>query len=82
MPAPTPLVIATSSVQRLIKEEASYHKELVQQEQKVKALEEKISNGQGSEDGNDEYMLKQQVGNSTKHHTSPLQCTLEIDIDG
>lgn len=61
MPAPSPLVIATGAVLRLVKEENSYHKELVDQEKKVKDLEDKIASGQGSEDGNDEYMLKQQV---------------------
>ena len=62
MPAPSQLTIATSSVLRLLKEEISYHKELVDQEAKVKILEEKIKSGQSSEDGNDEFMLKQQVG--------------------
>ena len=61
MPAPSQLTIATSSVLRLLKEELSYHKELVDQEAKVKILEEKIKNGQSSEDGNDEFMLRQQV---------------------
>ncbi|KAJ6446032.1 tubulin binding cofactor A domain-containing protein [Purpureocillium lavendulum] len=62
MPAPSPLAIASSSVQRLLKEEASYHKELAQQEAQVKALEDKIKGAGGatSEDGNDEFMLKQQ----------------------
>ena len=61
MPAPSQLVIATSSVLRLLKEEVSYRKELVDQEAKVKVLEEKVKSGQASEDGNDEFMLKQQV---------------------
>ncbi len=61
MPAPSQLTIATSAVIRLLKEELSYHKELVDQEAKVKILEEKIKAGQASEDGNDEFMLKQQV---------------------
>lgn len=62
MPAPSPLAIASGSVQRLLKEEASYHKELAQQEAQVKALEERIkASGAASEDGNDEFMLKQQV---------------------
>ena len=60
MPAPSPLAIASGSVQRLLKEEASYHKELAQQEAQVKALEERIkASGSASEDGNDEFMLKQ-----------------------
>jgi tubulin-specific chaperone A len=61
MPAPSQLAIATSSVLRLLKEEVSYRKELVDQEAKVKVLEEKVKSGQASEDGNDEFMLKQQV---------------------
>lgn len=68
MPAPSPLVIATGAVLRLVKEENSYHKELADQEKNVKTLEDKIASGQGSEDGNDEYMLKQQVS-----YPSPLQ---------
>ena len=55
MPAPSRLSIATSSVKRLIKEEASYHKELEQQEERIKKLEQ--SNG----DENAEYQLKQEV---------------------
>lgn len=61
MPAPSPLAIATSSVQRLLKEEASYHKELAEQEKTVKNLEEKLKAGGADEDGNEAYMLKQQV---------------------
>ncbi|KAF4123981.1 tubulin-specific chaperone A [Geosmithia morbida] len=60
MPAPSQLAIATSSVLRLLKEELSYHKELVDQEAKVKVLSEKIKAGPKSEDGNDEFMLKQE----------------------
>ncbi|KAI8650246.1 Tubulin-specific chaperone A [Fusarium sp. Ph1] len=55
-----PLAIATSSVNRLLKEEASYHKEVEQEEAPIKALKEKIESGQGDEDGNGTYMLKQQ----------------------
>ncbi|VUC28669.1 unnamed protein product [Clonostachys rosea] len=75
MPAPSPLVIATGAVLRLVKEENSYHKELVDQEKKVKALEDKIASGQGSEDGNDEYMLKQQklAVDETKAVFDPLR---------
>ncbi|KAK7414312.1 tubulin folding cofactor A [Neonectria punicea] len=59
MPPPSQLAIATSSVTRLLKEEVSYHKELAQQEAQIKALQEKIESGQGNEDGNGEFMLKQ-----------------------
>lgn len=55
MPPPTKLAVATSSVLRLVKEEASYHKELEQQASRIKKLE------QGSEDENAEYQLKQEV---------------------
>ena len=60
MPPPSPLAIATGSVQRLLKEEASYHKELAQQEKELQANEEKIK-GQSDDDGNASFMLKQQV---------------------
>lgn len=56
MPAPSPLAIATSSVNRLLKEEASYHKEQKQQETRIKKLEEG-----GSEDQNADFQLKQEV---------------------
>jgi len=55
MPPPSPLSIATSSVSRLIKEEASYHKELTNQESRVSQL---LANP-GS-DENAEYQLKQE----------------------
>lgn len=52
MGAPSKLAIATSSVTRLVKEEASYHKEVEQQEARIAKLEQ--NNG-------DEYELKQEV---------------------
>jgi len=55
MPPPSKLAVATSSLLRLIKEEASYHKEMAQQEARIKKLEA------GSEDENAEYLLKQEV---------------------
>jgi tubulin-specific chaperone A len=58
MAPPSKLAIASSSVKRLIKEEASYHKELSQQEARIKKLEA------GSEDENAEYQLKQEVNTS------------------
>ncbi|KAJ2968892.1 hypothetical protein NQ176_g8954 [Zarea fungicola] len=60
MPAPSALAISTGAVQRLLKEEASYHKELAEQEQTVKNLEEKLKAGTADEDGNEAFMLKQQ----------------------
>jgi tubulin-specific chaperone A len=56
MPPPSQLSIATSSVQRLVKEEASYYKELKQQEARLeKTLASK------DEDENAEFTLKQEV---------------------
>lgn len=57
MPPPTPLAIATGSLQRLVKEEASYHKELVNQEARLEKLLASTE-----EDENKEYSVKQQVG--------------------
>ena len=51
------LQITTSSVIRLVKEEASYHKELEQQTERVKRLEAETA----GDDENREYMLKQEV---------------------
>lgn len=55
MAPPSKLAVATGSVTRLVKEEASYHKELVQQEERIKRLE--ASEG----DENKEYTLRQEV---------------------
>ncbi|KAJ5143183.1 uncharacterized protein N7515_001970, partial [Penicillium bovifimosum] len=49
------LEIATSSVIRLVKEEASYHKELQQQTERIKKLE-----AEANDDENREYTLKQE----------------------
>jgi hypothetical protein len=51
------LEITTSSVIRLVKEEASYHKELADQIERVKRLEAETA----GDDENREYMLKQEV---------------------
>lgn len=51
------LQIATSSVIRLVKEEASYHQELEQQGERIKKLEA----GQGGDDENQEYLMRQEV---------------------
>lgn len=56
MAPPSQLSIATSSVTRLVKEEASYHKELLSQQARLKKLEEATE-----EDENREYSLKQEV---------------------
>ncbi|PMD15982.1 putative tubulin-specific chaperone Rbl2 [Hyaloscypha hepaticicola] len=55
MPAPSPLAIATSVVQRLVKEETSYHKELKSQEARLEKL---VSSTEADE--NKEYQLKQE----------------------
>ncbi|RDL29939.1 uncharacterized protein BP5553_10566 [Venustampulla echinocandica] len=55
MAPPTPLAIATSSTRRLVKEEASYHKELQSQEARLAKLE-----ADKDEDENAEYQLKQE----------------------
>ena len=59
MAPPNPLTIATSSLQRLVKEEASYHKELESQEKRLQKLTESTE-----EDENREYSLKQEVRSS------------------
>lgn len=51
------LEITTSSVIRLVKEEASYHKELQQQTERIKKLEADTA----GDDENREYTLKQEV---------------------
>lgn len=59
MPPASPLAIATSSVQRLIKEEASYHRELEQQTKRLQKLE---SEGPAADDeGNHAFLVKQEV---------------------
>ena len=59
MAPPNPLTIATSSLQRLVTEEASYHKELESQEKRLQKLTESTE-----EDENREYSLKQEVRSS------------------
>ncbi|CRG90483.1 hypothetical protein PISL3812_07527 [Talaromyces islandicus] len=57
--APTaPLAIATSSVQRLVKEEASYHRELEEQAKRIAKLESEA--GAENDEGNREFLLKQE----------------------
>lgn len=61
MAPPSQLTVATLAVTRLLKEEISYEKELIQQKAKVATLEAEIKEGKPDEDGNREYMLKQLV---------------------
>ncbi|GAB7322885.1 hypothetical protein MBLNU13_g05435t1 [Cladosporium sp. NU13] len=56
MPAPSQLAIATSVLNRLIKEEKSYHKELEQQNVKIAKLEA----GEDADNENAEFILRQQ----------------------
>lgn len=73
MPPPSPLAIATASVRRLLKEEASYHKELADQQAKIKQLEDRARNAPAGGDENDEYMLKQEV-------RPPNEQTLQLSL--
>lgn len=59
MPAPTPLTVAIQSINRLVKEESLYHKELEGQKTRISKLEETIK--AGTDDQNAEYVLKQEV---------------------
>jgi tubulin-specific chaperone A len=65
MAPPSPLAIATSSLLRLIKEEASYHKELQQQEARIRKLETQ-DKSLDEDEGNVEFLLRQEV------HTLPI----------
>jgi tubulin-specific chaperone A len=59
MAPPSPLAIATSSLLRLVKEENSYHKELLQQEARVQRL---VNGPDGSVDeDNVEFLINQEV---------------------
>ncbi|KAM0332574.1 hypothetical protein ACHAQA_002858 [Verticillium albo-atrum] len=59
MPAPSQLSIATQAVTRLLREEISYEKELIQQQGKVVTLQAEVDSGLPDEDGNRAHMLKQ-----------------------
>lgn len=63
MPPPSALSIKTAAVIRLIKEEASYHKEAVAQEKVIEKLEK---------EGGDEYEIRQQVRQFSLFIVSPL----------
>ncbi|SZF03008.1 unnamed protein product [Blumeria hordei] len=55
MPPPSSLAIATGALQRLIKEEASYHDELKGQEARL----QKLTNS-SDEDGNHDWNIRQE----------------------
>lgn len=61
MPAPSQLAIASSSLQRLAKEEASYHKELQIQQKSIEKLEKTQTEETDEDRGNQEFKLKQEV---------------------
>src|SRR5271155_77126 len=61
MPAPSQLAIATSSLQRLTKEEVSYHKELQMQQKRIDQLEKEQTEETDEDRGNHEFQLKQEV---------------------
>lgn len=69
MPAPSPLTIATQSVQRLVKEEKYYRKELTQQSERVKKLEADLKEAGEDADSNAGFVLKQEV---CLNHPRPL----------
>ena len=76
MPAPSPLAIATSAVTRLLKEEATYRKELTAQEQRLKRLEE---GGTEADDENREFTLRQEVGRYEHFDFSRFQNSKNIN---
>lgn len=66
MAPPSKLSIASSSVSRLLKEEASYHKELEQQESRIKRTQRE------AEGENAEFQLKQEVNVSGTMFTTSI----------
>ncbi|KAI0889688.1 tubulin binding cofactor A [Annulohypoxylon maeteangense] len=74
MPAPSPLTIATQSVQRLVKEEKYYRKELEQQNERLKRLETELKAAGEGADGNAGFVLKQEqkARDETKAVFAPL----------
>lgn len=67
MPPPSALAIATSSLNRLVKEETSYHQELEHQQARIAKLEK----GE-DEDENAEYQLRQEVRSPRTVHVESL----------
>ncbi|EQL01190.1 hypothetical protein G6O67_001702 [Ophiocordyceps sinensis] len=84
MAPPSALAIASGAVVRLRKEEISYRTEQAGQEVQVKALEDQMrSGGHGADDdGNAEFMLKQQrtAIEQTKAIFAPLRKRIEEAI--
>ncbi|KAK4191835.1 tubulin binding cofactor A [Podospora australis] len=75
MAPPTPLAIATQSVNRLVKEESYYHKELANQEKRIQKLQGDIAAKNPDLDSNAEYVLKQEQTalEETKNVFGPLR---------
>ena len=70
MPAPSPLVIATSVLNRYVKEEKSYHQELEQQSARIAKLEA----GEDADNENADFILRQQVSvHSCSRHVGIIQ---------
>ena len=64
MAPPTPLSVATNSITRLVKEEASYRTELASQQRRVQQLQQEAEgrgDGDGDDGGNAEFELRQEV---------------------
>lgn len=70
MPPPTQIAIATSSLNRLVKEESSYHTEAKHQEASIAKLE------QGGGDENAEYQLRQEVRLDSLFDIHDLFCVI------
>ncbi|CBY02002.1 hypothetical protein IAQ61_006592 [Plenodomus lingam] len=77
MAPPSRLAIATSVVNRLVKEEASYHKELAQQETRI----QKHETSEGDE--NAEYTLRQerQALQETKNVLSGMKTKIQAALE-
>ncbi|KAI2613693.1 tubulin binding cofactor A [Hypoxylon fragiforme] len=80
MPAPSPLMITTQAVQRLVKEEKYYRKELAQQSERVQKLEKDL---QSSTDQNAEFVLKQerQAMQETRGVFAPLHTRIAEAVE-
>lgn len=83
MAPPTPLSVATNSVNRLLKEESSYRAELADQQQRVGELQ--AGGGGGGEDdvGNGEFRLRQEkrAVEETKAVFGPLRERIAGAVD-
>lgn len=76
MPPRSQLEINTSSVLRLVKEEASYHREAVEQAERIKKLE-----NDKSEDENREYLLQQEVRLPTLSSVWEPEMSLDMSLE-